>query len=324
MVPTRTVTVVIPTYGRKELLGETLESLANQTYPAALTEVVVVDDCSEDDTHEFLQSLETPFRLVPVRHEVNKGRAAARNTALGVAGGDLVLFVDDDMRCDPDLLAEHVRFHDAHPGAGLIGSALQAPELGRSTVFTYLDAMGVHQLESGSRAPARYFVTNNGSIARKALLDVGLFDENFRNYGFEDTEIAIRLEEKLGTEFWYCADALAWHIHYQTLEAVLEKRQDTARPLAYLLRLHPDRAVDFSVDALLPPSPDDPPSLRLRKIAARLATNRGCYSAVKWLAGRVHLRGASLWAMRYLIACQYRVGLVRFAAPGATDEPPAA
>jgi glycosyltransferase involved in cell wall biosynthesis len=315
MPPNRTVTVVIPTYGRKSLLEETLDSLAKQTYPAELTEVVVVDDCSEDDTYGFLQGLETPFRLVPVRHEVNQGRAAARNTALRAAGGDLVVFVDDDMRCDSELITEHVRFHDGHPGAGLIGSALQAPELGRSTIFTYLDAMGVHQLESGSRAPARYFVTNNASIARQALLDVGLFDENFRNYGFEDTEIAIRLEEEQGTEFWYSADALAWHIHYQTLDAVLDKREDTAEPLAYLLRLHPDRAVDFSVDSLLPASPDDPPSLRLRKLAARLATNRACYSAVRWLAGRVHLRGASLWTLRYLIACQYRVGLARLAGP---------
>ena len=93
VMPARSVSVIIPTYRKREFLEPTLTSLGRQTYPAEFTEVVVVDDCSGDGTFEFLKSLETPFTLVPVMHEVNKGRSAARNTAIGAATGDPAVFV---------------------------------------------------------------------------------------------------------------------------------------------------------------------------------------------------------------------------------------
>ena len=309
MEPARSVSVIIPTFRKREFLEPTLASLREQTHPAEMIEVVVVDDCSLDGTFEYLQSLDTPYTLVPVRHESNKGRAAARNTAIRTATGDLVVFVDDDMRCEPDLIEQHVRFHDAHPGIVVIGSAVTAPELGRATVFSYLDEMGVHRLPTGSMCPARYFVTNNASVERRHLLDVGLFDETFRRYGFEDTELAFRLEDDAGLEFMYCAEAAAYHLHNQTLDDVLAKRIDTARPLLRLLAKHPDRAHELSADVLLPPAPGDAAGLRFRKLLVAFSTNRLFYVLLKSLAGAVWLRGLSRDVMVYLIACQYRRGL---------------
>ena len=309
MEPARSVSVIIPTFRKREFLEPTLVSLGQQTYPAASTEVVVVDDCSEDGTFEHLQTLSTPYTLVAVRHDVNKGRAAARNTAIRAATGDLVVFVDDDMRCEPDLIEQHVRFHDAHPGVVVIGSAVTAPELGRATVFSYLDEMGVHRLSPGSPSPARYFVTNNASVERRHLLDVGLFDETFRRYGFEDTELAFRLEDDAGLKFMYCAEAIAYHLHDQTLDDVLAKRIETARPLLRLLAKHPHRAQELSADVLMPPAPGDPPGLRLRKLLITLSTNRLCYTLVKSVAGSMWLGPLSRDMMVYLIACQYRRGL---------------
>lgn len=304
-----TVSVIIPTFRKRPFLEATLASLDAQTYPAALTEVVVVDDCSDDGSFEHLESLDTPYKLVPIRHEVNKGRAAARNTAIRAATGDLAVFVDDDMRCEPDFLEQHVSFHDTHPNVVVIGSAITAPELGHKTVFSYLDEMGVHRLEPGSTAPARYFVTNNASVERRHLLDVGLFDETFRRYGFEDTELAFRLEDDAGLAFVYRAEALAYHLHDQSLEDVLEKRIDTARPLVRLLTRHPHRAHELSADVLMPPARSDTAGLRLRKLVIAIATNRLFYTIVRSLAGAFWLRGLSRDVMAYLIACQYRRGL---------------
>jgi len=305
----RSVSVIIPTFRKREFLEPTLVSLGAQTYPAENIEVVVVDDCSDDGTFEHLQSLETPYTLVPILHEVNKGRSAARNTAIRAATGDLAVFVDDDMRCEPDLIERHVRFHAAHPDTVVIGSAITAPELGRATVFSYLDEMGVHRLPPGSVAPARYFVTNNASVERRHLLNVGLFDESFRRYGFEDTELAFRLEDDAGLRFMYCAEAVAYHLHDQTLDDVLAKRIETARPLLRLLAKHPHRAQELSADLLLPHTSEDPAGLAFRKLLLALATNRLFYTLVKSLAGAMWLRGLSRDVMVYLIACQYRRGL---------------
>ncbi len=303
-----TVTVVMPTRDRMGFLAESLASLAAQTYPMDLMEVVVVDDRSVDGTSEFLTSLDTPFMLVAIRRELNEGRAAARNTALEAATGDIVIFIDDDMRCDERLLEAHVAFHETHPAAAVIGSAVQAPELGRSTVFSYLDQMGVHKLSPNSPSPARFFVTNNASAPREAIIAVGLFDESFREYGFEDCELAFRLEDDAGLTFWYCADAVAYHLHSQTLDDVLRKRREAAIPLFKAVEKHPERADELSVPALLPPSPDDAPSMRARKFLARLATNRVFHGAVRAIARTIWLGPLSRHVMVYLIAREYRRG----------------
>ncbi|MCK4510242.1 glycosyltransferase [bacterium] len=309
MEPARSVSVIIPTFKKREFLEATLISLGRQTYPAEKTEIVVVDDGADDGTVEYLQSLDTPYTLVPIGHETNKGRAAARNTAVRASTGDLTVFVDDDMRCEPDLIEQHVRFHNEHPGVVVIGNAVTAPELGRTTAFSYLDAMGVHRLPAGSVAPARYFVTNNASVERHHLLDIGLFDETFSSYGFEDTELAFRLEDDAGLKFMYCADATAYHLHKQTLDEVLAKRMGGMRPLMRLLAKHPDRACELSADVLLPPAPGDPTGVRLRKALLTFFTNPLFYALVKRVARVVWLRGLSRDVMVYLIACQYRRGL---------------
>ncbi len=307
--PDRSVSVIIPTYNRLSFLRETLRALSEQSYPSALIEVVVVDDCSHDETPAFIEGLDTPFKLVSVRHATNKGRAAARNTAIRKASGDLVLFVDDDMRSKPDLIAQHVAFQESHGESMVIGSALQAPELGLSTVYAYLDRMGVHKLRPGSRAPARYFVTNNSSVPRKALLDVGLFNESFTNYGFEDTEIAFRLEDSLGLATWYCGEAVAYHLHGQSLDDILGKREEAVAALRALLRIHPERASELSIDLLMPPAESDSLSLRSKKLLIFLATNRLGYLLVRAAANAVHLGRLSVPALTYLIACRYRRAL---------------
>ena len=217
--------------------------------------------------------------------------------------------MDDDMRCNEGLVEAHVKAQRERGDSVVIGSALTAPELGHATVYSYLDEMGVHRLTPGARAPARYFVTNNASVGRRHLLGVGLFDENFRNYGFEDTELAFRLEDIEGLDFWFCPEALAYHMHDQSLEQVLEKRLDTAKPLRLLLDRHPHRASELSADVLLPPSGEDSAALALRKLAIRLATNRLFYGLVRALASAFWLRRLSRPVMVYLIACQYRKGL---------------
>ncbi|MCD4690125.1 glycosyltransferase [bacterium] len=305
----RTVSVVIPTYGKCDLLEQTIESLRIQTYPSHRLEIIIVDDHSTDRTVHYLASLAVPQQLVVVRHGNNRGRAAARNSGIHAATGDLIVFVDDDMRCEPDLVERHVAFHTMHPGAIVIGSALQATELGHSTALSYLDEMGVHKILPGMRAPARYFVTNNSSVARQDLLDVGLFDETFRNYGFEDTELAFRLEDDAGLATWYCAGAIAYHLHDQSFDDVLDKRIENAAPLRHLLSRHPDRAGEMMVDMLLPRTPGDTASLAIRKIIVSFASNRLFYLVIRAVARAVWLRGLSLPVMTYLIACQYRTGL---------------
>lgn len=87
------VSVVIPTYNRMKSLPRALESVLRQTFDDI--EVIVVDDCSTDGTWDYLNAVRDP-RLRIVRHEVNRGAGAARNTGFRAARADLIAFQDSD------------------------------------------------------------------------------------------------------------------------------------------------------------------------------------------------------------------------------------
>ncbi|HAJ34903.1 MAG TPA: hypothetical protein DCL15_04310 [Chloroflexi bacterium] len=97
------VSVIIPTYNRKQSLLRTLDSLARQTYPTDRFEVIVVDDGGNDGSHEVRQSA-YPFQL-EYFHQSNKGSAAARNYGVQQSRGDILVFIDDDMTLDARYLA---------------------------------------------------------------------------------------------------------------------------------------------------------------------------------------------------------------------------
>lgn len=103
------VSVVVPTHNRPALLREALDSLRAQTFGA--WEAIVVDDAS---TPAATIEIEDP-RLRIVRHATAQGGAAAKNTGIADARGDLLAFLDDDDCYDPRYLERAVEIFDQHP-----------------------------------------------------------------------------------------------------------------------------------------------------------------------------------------------------------------
>src|SRR4051812_16228434 len=110
------ISIVIPTYNRRDLLARTLPTVFDQDFPGGEFEVVVVIDGSTDGTAEMLRHLNPPcgFQII---EQPNRGQAAAKNVGLRAARGELVLFMDDDILCGRGVVAEHV---DAHEGAAAV------------------------------------------------------------------------------------------------------------------------------------------------------------------------------------------------------------
>src|SRR5262245_13613113 len=96
------VSVIIPCYNREKLVGETIESVLNQTYQNF--EVIVVNDGSTDGTEEAIKRYTSDVRIHYLKHEVNKGIPTARNTGIKHAQGEYVAFLDSDDLFLPDKL----------------------------------------------------------------------------------------------------------------------------------------------------------------------------------------------------------------------------
>lgn len=88
-----TVSVVLPTQNRAEMLKRAVESVLAQTYQDL--ELVIVDDGSTDDTDEVIASFQDP-RIRVLRHQKARGASAARNTGIAHSNGELIAFLDDD------------------------------------------------------------------------------------------------------------------------------------------------------------------------------------------------------------------------------------
>src|SRR4029450_5225599 len=85
------VSVIIPTYNGAGFIGETIDSVLEQTYQDF--ELIVVDDGSTDETHKVLNSYGDKLKICS---QANRGVTAARNAGIQAASGELIAFLDHD------------------------------------------------------------------------------------------------------------------------------------------------------------------------------------------------------------------------------------
>jgi glycosyltransferase involved in cell wall biosynthesis len=123
--------VIVPAYQRSGLLRELIESLWKQTAAPSLFEIIVIDDCSPDDTSEVLAELQakSPCRFRWQRNPVNKGPIYSRNIAARLAEGGILAFTDSDCRVGPQWLERGLKPFSEDPALAFVsGPVLDKPE----------------------------------------------------------------------------------------------------------------------------------------------------------------------------------------------------
>lgn len=309
------LSVVIPTYRKPGLLERTLAALEPQLREASgRAELVVVDDGSGDRTGPLLQEWSARVPLVAAGGGSNEGRARARNRGWRAASGAAVLFLDDDILLEQGALAAHLAAQRRRPAVWM-GEVRTDPAIVDGPLFDYLDSRGIAKHEPGAEVPARYLLTQNVSVPRVALEAIGGFDEDFGQYGFEDMELAFRLEDHAGMTFHHLPGATGWHVHHHTLDEYLgKKRLCGLETLPRIAELHPGRVGEMKLDRL--------PGLPGPRPRGRAAVERALFALSLALGGRSMARAILPVAPRplrhraydYLVAAAYTGGLRQRAA----------
>lgn len=103
------VSVIVPVYKVEAFIGRCIQSLMEQTL--LKTEFIIVDDCSPDNSISVVQAVvqdypERKEQVRLIRHEINKGLPAARNSGMAVASGDYVFHCDSDDFIEPTMLEQ--------------------------------------------------------------------------------------------------------------------------------------------------------------------------------------------------------------------------
>src|SRR5262245_50877569 len=213
------VSVVTPTFNRCASLTRLLDGLAEQTYPAEKTQVVVVDDGSTDETQSYLSRRQTRFALRVVQQS-HRGPAAARNLGVLHACGEILLFLDDDVVPASDLIERHISRHRANPGVVVVGPMLPPSDWPRPVWVRWEEEKLARQyqamLEGAYGCTPRQFYTANASLRRDQFLEAGGFDPLFARA--EDVELGYRLRDR-HARFVFDPRATVEHFASRSLEA---------------------------------------------------------------------------------------------------------
>jgi len=204
-------TVIIPAYNAASTLQNLLDSLYEQEHRGF--EVVVVDDCSKDDTPRILKK--SPVRTLLL--DKNQGPAFCRNAGASMASGEILVFTDSDCRAAKDWLGKmSVHFSDdkidAVMGRLVIDASTFLGDSISSLGFPAGGSAGFDRIWRVSPDGYTHSLSTCNFAIKKSVFDrVGGFDTSFPYPGGEDSLLAYHLVRE-GYRIKYCPDFLTRRI----------------------------------------------------------------------------------------------------------------
>lgn len=199
------ISVVIPSYNRRDCVRSLLRSVFLQKETEF--EVIVVDDCSPDDTVEMVRREFPQVRLLV--NERNSGPCVTRNRGIRAARGEWIVGLDSDVTLsDPHLLARTRRTFIEYPTVNGLAFRLLKPD-GESEDT----ARWWHPLPIGEFADKRfltsYFSGTGYAFHKQAMLDAGLYPEILYMH-YEEVELSLRILDQ-GGSIMHCPDIAVLH-----------------------------------------------------------------------------------------------------------------
>ena len=231
------VSVVIPTYNRKNIIPRAIESVLNQTYKNF--EIIIVDDGSTDGTIDFLTN-QYDSKLKCVLQK-NQGASSARNRGINEAKGKYIAFLDSDDEWVASKLETQMAFLEKNPEIALLcGKTYRSDDIKKTNSYLTKKIIG----NLFTTLYSHSFVSTPTVIVKKNILDqVGGFDINYKSA--EDFDLWLKITHDYKCAFLpglvaivnregdnLSTDKITLHIH--ALE-ILEKHYDKNRipPLVY-------------------------------------------------------------------------------------------
>ena len=209
------VSVLTPIYRTNERhLREAIESVLAQTF--ADFELLLLDDCPEDDREEIVRSYRDP-RIVYLKNERNLGISASRNKLIDLAKGEYLAIFDHDDVCRPERLAHEVAWLDAHPSCGVVGGWTRQSDNGSVTRYPEDDsAIKVEMMWGAS-------VWHPAAMVRKSVLSESGIRYRAAYSPVED--YMLRLELVKRTEFHNLPELVIDYRRHETNTSVVRKAE---------------------------------------------------------------------------------------------------
>lgn len=207
------VSVIVPNYNYARALGLCLTSMRKQTYPNL--ELIVVDDCSTDDSVAVAES----YGARVLRTPENSGPAAARNLGAANASGEILFFIDSDVAAKPDAVANAVELLGADPEIGAIcGNYDPVPLIRDSLVEEYRCLQQSYWLIADEGRIMTLY-TALLAVPRRVFEEIGPFNPRLRET--ENADYGLRLAQRY--QIWLTPRVRGVHDHDHELRVLVRK-----------------------------------------------------------------------------------------------------
>ncbi len=316
------VSIIIPTYNRHEILFRSLAGLKQQTYPPRQFEVIVVDDGSRESVCEALSPDEYPFTLRCIR-QANQGATVARNHGAEQSVGEYLVFMDDDIVLQSNALQTLIEELRRRPKT-IVLAALQLPSsfLATSPFAAYV-AQSASENRGGKTIPFQGCMTGALAIRRSGFFELGMFQDPTGGWpNWDDVDFGYRATQA-GYQCWRSANAIAEHWDYAgaDLSVACQRSYRAALSAPKLFQTHP--AIRDALPMFYDKTPvvwgQDSPKVIIRKSARRVASFRASSWVMVQIVRILEMRYPSIkllyplyrWIIGGCIFRGYRAGLKR-------------
>lgn len=220
---TGAASVVIPNWNGRDLLARYLPSVIEAMADNSNNEIIVVDNGSEDGSADFLRESFPSVRVLPL--ERNLGFGGGSNAGFRAARNDIVVLLNSDMRVQPDFLAPLLEsFNDENVFAAACQIFFSDPaklreETGLTQGWWENGSLRVrHRADAAVDRAFPCFYPGGGSAAfdRAKFLELGGFDEVFRPFYLEDTDLGYQAWKR-GWKALYQPQSVVYHEHRGTI-----------------------------------------------------------------------------------------------------------
>lgn len=221
--------MVLPNYNGRDLLEAflpyTIQALENSGIPY---EFLIVDDCSTDDSREFIAARYPWIRIL--ENPVNRGFSYTCNRGIREAKNQLVFLVNSDIRLSPDYFQGQLEYFQDPDTFGVMGKILNEDgskiEIGAKiprrfgkylkTDLQYLPIIG------SKPAPTLFLSGANALIDRNKLAELGGFDELFSPFYSEDLDLGIRAW-RMGWKCYFHEQSTCYHLGSATMKSQIQR-----------------------------------------------------------------------------------------------------